>query len=388
MLFGRKGDIRHAIAFDCGTAAVRAALFSYEEKNIFTKPTVNEVIRFPFESISYSDSHFLKRKTLEGIRSVLDRIPYSYRPHEILIGLSSPFYISKTVSISRERSWPQKPITKEEFDGIVTEAKEAYCKEALKHVTSAELVPFTAIALRTYVNGYPVEQAAGTAGRILEFLVRFEATTSDVYHSVSELCTHRFAGSGIQMTSVTLANALALRMLYGSEESFLVIDIGGEVSDVALVTGGVLQHTVSFPLGHALLLREAAVLLGVSPADADFIVSRHKEHALDHAKEKLLGPLIVEFEDMWRKKLLNILASYGEHYELPLRILLVGGGVLPFHKELFAEDAFRNVLLRKNASVECIMPSLLDRHFSKQAFQGVSDFGLASVTLLAARSVL
>ena len=40
------------------------------------------------------------------------------------------------------------------------------------------------------------------------------------------------------------------------EEGFLIIDIGGEVTEICIVRNGALEQTVSFSIGYNLLLKK------------------------------------------------------------------------------------------------------------------------------------
>lgn len=387
MFFHRKGNSIRSIAFDCGTSGVRASLFSYPKKDILTKPEVSEAIRVPFLSTAYIDARLLKQRTRECIGYIAKKFSPSFRPQELVIGLSSPFYISKTVRFVQQRKVAKLPITLQEYEGFLAQAQDGFRKEAEKQVSGGEVVLFTVLPLKIYVNGYRVETLVGIPGKVIEVFFRFEATTRDVFDGFMEFFAHTWGHVPVHITSVSLANFYALRALYGEDEGFLVVDMGGEVSDISLIIGGVLERVTTLPLGYNMFVRETATLLGVSYEDASFVAGRYAEQALEAEKEKLLKPLIAEFESNWRKKLLTVLTAYAEQHEMPPRILLVGK-VLLFHKGLFSEDAVRSLMLGKNITAELASARMLDRHFVRHPFQGPSDFGLASLTLLGARIVL
>src|SRR3989344_5528916 len=388
MLFHRKENVIQGIAFDCGTSAVRAALFSYFQKDVLTKPDVSEIIRFPFTSTAYMDANRLKQKTREGFEQIIKKIPSSFQPQEIILGLSSPFYISKTIRKTSRREQPQLVITEKESEDLLAEAQHAFEDDAKKNTTDKEIITFAALLQKTYINGYRVENPIGMAGKVIESSFHFEATTREVFNDMHEFFARYYSRAAFHIFSTALANFRAVRALYGNDPGFLIIDIGGEVSDITLAIDGVLKQVTALPMGHMMLLREIAALLGVSLTDASFIIRRHAEQTLENRKEKQITPLIVEFQDMWRKKLLTVLIAFSEHYEIPPRIFFTGDGVLPFHKNIFLEDAFRSVFYTKNLLIEFATPEILSRQFNKHPFHDISDFGLASITLLGTRTVV
>ncbi len=388
MFFGKKSRIIRSAAFDCGSSAVRAALFSYPRKDIFTKPDVSEIIRFPFASAAYMDARRLKQKTWEGIRQIIKKIPSSFQPQEIILGFSSPFYISKTIRATNKRQNPQLIITQEESHDLMANARHTFEDDSKKRIINGDIITFTALPLKTYINGYQVENLDGMAGKVIEASFYFEATTREVFDGAKELFMHQYPKADFRVSSTALANFWALRDLFGNDTGFVIIDIGGEVTEITLAMEGVLERVVSFPMGHMAILRETAALFGISITDASFIISRYAEHTLEIGKEAKIKPLIMEFQDAWRKKLFTVLTAFTEQYDVPPHILFTGDGVFPFHKDIFSEEAFGSIFYAKNKLMEFASSEILDRQFNKHSFRGTPDFGLASLTLLGARTIV
>lgn len=370
------------IAFDCGTSAVRAALFSYSQKDTPIKPRVSEVIRIPFTPGAYMDAHQLKQKTQASIQHILKKIPSSFQPRHVVLGLSSPFYVSKTLQTMRKRPQPSDLITKEEFQDFTIETERTFEEDAKKRITDGDINIFTALPQRTYINGYRVENPIDATGKTIEISFYFEATTRETLATIKEIITHRYTHATFHVSSIALANFQALRGIYGNELGFLVIDIGGEITEITLSTEGILEQVTSLPIGHMLILREIAALFDISLTDASFILNRYAEHTLESKKETTIKPLMLEFADMWRKKLLTILTAFTERYDMPPRIFFTGTGVLPFHKEICAEEIFRSVFYAKNVLVETAHPDILSPRFTAHPFRSTTDFGLASLALL------
>lgn len=388
MWFHRKGNMIQSIAFDCGTSGVRAALFSYSQKDVSAKPYVSEIINFPFMPAAYMDAQELKQKTRAGIQQIIKKIPSSFQPQEIIIGLSAPFYISKTIHATRQRQQPELVITESEFQDLIAETKHTFEDEAKKRVTDNEIITFTALPQKTHVNGYQVENPVGMAGKIIETSFYFEATTQTVLHSLKEFFAHQYPHTVFHISSIALGNFRSLCAIYGNDSGFLIIDIGGEITEITLTIEGILEQVTPLPMGHMMLLRETSALLNVSLTDASFIINRYADHTLESKQEAKIKSLIMEFQYVWRKKMLIVLSAFAEQYDVPPHIFFTGYGVLPFHKDIFSEDAFRSIFYTKNQLIEFAKPEILGRQFSKHPFRGTSDFGLASLTLLRTRTIV
>lgn len=388
MLFHRKGNMVSGIAFDCGTSSVRASLFLYEKKGPTAKPTVLQVIRAPFETTAYMDAHLLRRRTQEGMRYIIKEIPRAFHPAEILVGLSSPFYISKTTGVTAHREHIDQPITAKELQELITHTQDTFKQDARKQISNDDVLLFNSRVLKTFINGYRVLDPVGMDGKIIELHVHFEATAKNVFTHLTDLLRDRFSSATISVSSVTLATFYTLSTLFDAENGFLTVDVGGEVSDISLTVYGVLERIITLPLGTNFFLRQVAAVLGVSFSDASFIVRRYAEHTLDDAQQKRLMPVIEEFKKIWQTQLLTICNLFATQYQIPSTILFTGGGELPLHQEIFSEQALNLHIPQKNLVQHSIPPSLLDTSFVKHQFAGPSDFGLASLTLLNARGVL
>ncbi|OGZ43701.1 MAG: hypothetical protein A2719_01250 [Candidatus Ryanbacteria bacterium RIFCSPHIGHO2_01_FULL_45_22] len=388
MWLHRRGNIIQSIAFDCGTSAVRAALFSYPQKDVSAKPDVSQIINFPFMPATYMDAQELRQKTRIGIGQIIKKISSSFQPQEIILGLSAPFYISKTIHATRQRKQPHLFITEMEFQDLIAETKHTFEDDAKKRVTDGEIITFTALPQKTHINGYPVEKPVGMTGKIIETSFYFEATTQGVLNSLKEFFAHQYPHATFHVSSVALANFRSLCALYGNNPGFLIIDIGGEITEVTLTIEGMLEQVTPLPMGHMMLLRETAALLDVSLTDASFIINRYAEHTLESKQETKITSLVTEFQHMWRKKMLIVLTAFTEQYDVPPHILFTGYGVLPFHKDIFLEDAFRSIFYTKNQLIEFAKPEIFDRQFNKHPFRGTSDFGLASLTLLRTKTIV
>lgn len=374
MFFRNRGKTYTSIAFDCGTSGVRASLLSYASTGSGEKPTVTQVIRVPFDVTEYIDAPILRRRTWDGMRRILEQIPKNYHPKNIVIGLSSPFYIAKTSRITRERANPQQPITTVELEALISHGKSMFMKETVQHTGGHAVTIFNTMFLKTYVNGYRTPQPIGTGGKVIETYLRLEGTTEQLHHDFTHFFSNIFPDSLMHLVSIPTANYYALRSVLDSESGFLLIDIGGEVSDVSLTVHGVLERVVTMPLGNNTFLRQAASLFGISVSDALFLVRRYSENTLDEKQKQRLSPLVEDFRKMWQARLMIVLEQYAKNYEIPPHILLTGGGSLVFGKDILAPQ--------KNISISLATPALMDARFAKHLFGSQSDFGLACLSLL------
>lgn len=388
MFFRNGGKTYTSVVFDCGTSGVRASLLSYASTGSGEKPTVTQVIRVPFDVTEYVDAPILRRRTWDGMRYILEQIPRNYNPKHIVVGLSSPFYIAKTLRITRERVNPRQPITTKELEALISHGKSVFMEETAQHTGGQAVTIFNTMFLKTYVNGYRAPQPVGTGGKIIETYLRLEGTTEQLYHDFTYFFSSIFPGSLMRLVSIPTANYYVLRSVLDSETGFLLIDIGGEVSDVSLVVDNVLERVVTIPLGNNSFLRQAASLFGMSLSDVLFLIRRYSEHTIDEKQKQRISLLIEDFKKMWQARFMIVLEQYAKNYEIPPHILLTGGGTFVFGKDILSQDFLRGVAFQKNSSISLATPVLIDARFTKHLFGSQSDFGLACLSLLSAEGIL
>ena len=185
MLFSKNSGIKNSLAVDCGTSGVRGVLFSYEE-GAGAKPEVRQIIHVPMGIANAMTADLLRKHTVNALNRVWSEIPHSVRITSIYIGLSSPFYVSKALRISRNRPNTREPVTRQELAALIKESTEQFKKdlsEIMPDTDVSEVLVFNQLLLKTFLNGYRIENPLGKSGNTLEAHLRFEATTACILKS-------------------------------------------------------------------------------------------------------------------------------------------------------------------------------------------------------------
>ncbi len=390
MLFSKNSGIKNSLAVDCGTSGVRGVLFSYEE-GAGAKPEVRQIIHVPMGIANAMTADLLRKHTVNALNRVWSEIPHSVRITSIYIGLSSPFYVSKALRISRNRPNTREPVTRQELDALIKESTEQFKKdlsEIMPDTDVSEVLVFNQLLLKTFLNGYRIENPLGKSGNTLEAHLRFEATTASLYREMTRQAASTFPAVPIRLVSIPLAYFYALGTLFDTDQGFLLVDVDAEISDISIVANGVLERVLTMPLGSNLFLREVAELLHVPLPDAAFIVRRYAERTLEETRLRQITPLADSFQKTWQARLVGVLEQYAKDQEIPPRIFFTGSGVLSFYQKSFTEDFMRVLSHSKQASVSLLSPAIMDAYFKKHQFSGPSDMALMCLALLCARGVL
>jgi hypothetical protein len=87
-------------------------------------------------------------------------------------------------------------------------------------------------------------------------------------NKIRETLSKTFHDKKVTFSSFTLVTYLAVRDKYISPDSYLLLDISGEITDVGIVTKGILESVLSFPFGKKTFFNHMCTNLDVEIRDA------------------------------------------------------------------------------------------------------------------------
>jgi len=90
------------------------------------------------------------------------------------------------------------------------------------------------------------------------FLDKIRAVLSKTFHHID-----------VNFSSFMVSTYLAVKDKYIAPDSYLLIDISGEVTDVGIVTKGVLKSVLSFPFGKKTFFKFMCTKLEIELRDAE-----------------------------------------------------------------------------------------------------------------------
>lgn len=381
---------KQSIAIDIGTSAVRAALFSYasDTNNAPVRPAVLDVIASPYRKVEMVDASVLHESALRGIEHVVSAYGGRGRIESVLVGFSTPFYISRTARVLFRRPQPHLPLQNAEVRAFQKKGREEFVDSLTGRMQGDAVYIFTQTLLKTFINGYRVENPEGAEGAVVEIVARYEATTKDIIHNFEGSIARHIHASHIQFTSLPLAFFYLVGSVADANNGFAVVDIGAEITEVSVVRNGVLERVVVVPLGVHALVRRVMEAFHRSWDNAQFLVKSHGEGTLEETYKTRLESVERELQREWQESIASRLTSSLED-PLPPHIFLTGGGsTLPVFRDAYTKEFLERLLIRGRARIEVAGPSLIADQFERQSFSSSADFGLACLVLLSARGVV
>ena len=241
--------------------------------------------------------------TMQGISELLKEYQTLGRPGIVRVVLASPWYTAKIRSISSKAPKPVK----------VNRASIGKSIQDLREKNTDAVGPggrrIESVVTQVYVNGYPTTLERTVMGSTLRIHLYESDADSAFLDGVLTTVTKMYPGVKVSFHSFPLLTYAVLRDIR-DEENFTFLDIGGEVTDVAVVHRNSLRYLASFPKGSLFLVRSAGD--GKNIADSASRLSLYAK-----------GELSTEESSLFAKKFADALAPWNADYEKTIETAMV-----------------------------------------------------------------
>ena len=176
--------------------------------------------------------------------------------------------------------------------------------------------------IKTLLNGYDAETPLYQKIKELEMNLFISIGGELVLTKIESAIRKFFHLAEIKFSSFAIASFTAARDLNPKLENFLLVDVGGEITDIFLVKKSVLRDSISFPLGRNFFTRGVASELGTTVGEANSLISLFKD---GHAEEKVAAKLravMDKLQGAWLTKFQESLANLSNDISIPAAVYL------------------------------------------------------------------
>ena len=337
------------LVFDIGSSSVGGAFFWMQTSGV---PKVVISLNEPITLQKTFDIDKFLSSTIKSLEIVVSKI---YRagigkPEAIFCVLSSPWHISQTRVIRLEKNAPFIFTAKLANSLIQKEMalfKEEYLAKYLHTDNPVRLIEFKNI--KTMLNGYETLSPLDKKAKELEMTIFISMSPEQILKKVEETTRRHFHFEDIKFSSFVLSSFLVARDMHINQENFLLIDIGGEVTDISMVKKNILHESISFPLGRNFIIRGVASALGCSLSEAQSYISLlQDEHATEFVAKKL-KPVISKFQLEWLYEFQKSLANLSKDISIPATIyLIVDKDLVDFFCQTIETEQFNQYTLTES----------------------------------------
>ena len=327
---------KHIVLIDIGSSSVAAAVVKYEPKE---NPNVLFHVREPIRIQEELDvDRFISHMT-SALKNVLTLVQQQgiiktkasnsgEKIERVVCVLSSPWYTGDTKQIFLNEEQPFT-VTKDFIDNIIDDVVAQYKDEDLTnlkhesiHMQDAVLVDEQVMEVR--LNDYPTRKPVGKKTTSMTLSIYLSVMAGSMKNEIQETIG-TFFNHDVDFHAFPLVGSRALQSLFSREDHFLMMDVTGEVSDIALISGDIVAQSGSFSVGHNALIRYVTEALGISVEEARSRIAMHLEDAGDTeaVDAASLERALTSFYIEWGDELKKTLKFFAETTPIPGSVFLV-----------------------------------------------------------------
>lgn len=326
MFFSRTKKEKNILIFDIGSSSVNCFILSEREGEV---PKLSVFARNRLPLLEDPDPKHTERYVNKAVREISEHINkqvIKIRPELIYITLSVPWYFSETknAKISRREDFK---VTRELLDKAIEEEVELFARKAREKFSGykGDVSVLEREIMKFVVNGYPIKNPYSKTTKQLEFSLFLSAGRKNFIQNISDMFMHYFGHIPVRITSEPFPVFSSLCDVVDPVEGFLVVDVGGEVTEVYLVRGGVLENVKSFIWGGNLVIRRIAASLNIELNQALSLFSMKNEGDAKPEMDSKLSKTSEGVCSQWQNFLSESLADIGNGAPLPQSLVLLGG---------------------------------------------------------------
>ncbi len=310
------------LVFNIGSSSVDGALFEAQSSGV---PKIILSVREPIRTEERVEiSHFLL-SAIKSLEIVVHKIFQAGMgaPSQVFCVLSSPWYVFQTRIISFKKNTPFIFNEKLADQLIKKEIKLFEEEHVLKYSRSDSRVRVIELKnIKTLLNGYEISESLDQKAKELEMHIFISTSGESVLKKIEDTISKHFHLKRIKFSSFVLSFFTVARDLYPKQENFLLVDIGGEMTDISMVKKNTLRESISFPLGRNFLARGVATELSCTIDEANSLISLFKDGHAEVSVAKKLTLILNKLRNEWLKRFQSSLANLSKDLSIPSTIYI------------------------------------------------------------------
>jgi len=338
-LFSTSNKKEHLVAiFDIGSGSVGGAIASIptDTNNI---PSIIKSARTEIVFQDVLDFDLFLDDMLAALKNTADELYHGKvgAPEEIVCVVASPWYLSETRTIKMSKENPfvfTKRIAEDLFQKELSYLDQMYKIKYAGAESESEVIEHNVMSVS--LNGYPVNDPYGKRCRSIEMNMIISLSPKVCLDKIRKVLTKVYHSTPVSFSSFAMSSYIAVRDRYVTPDSYLLLDISGEITDVGIVSKGVLKATLSFPFGKKTFFKYMCTKLDVELRDAQELFNLHSSGMISEKHKDKLVPLFKSIESSWSESFRQCIGTLPHVLTLPGTIFLTADADI--------RDWFRDVL--------------------------------------------
>lgn len=291
----------------------------------------------------------LTLKSLEKVASMMSKKGLG-TPSKIFCVLSSPWYVSQTRTIRLEKDTPFIFTSKFADDLIRKEIvifEEEYLNRHKKDIEKIE--PIELKNMNINLNGYPTRNPFNQKAKELEMNIFISMSEAKVLESIKTVINKYFHIENIKFCSFAMASFTVSRDMFVHQESFMLVNIGGEITDISMIKKDVLRESLSYPMGCNFFVRNGASELKTTNDEAKSFLSLYKDGHMEKMSLKKIEIVMEKLKMEWLKKFQESLSNITNDISIPATIFItVDEELANFFSDIIKTEEFNQYTLTES----------------------------------------
>ncbi|NOY35930.1 MAG: hypothetical protein GXP44_03430, partial [bacterium] len=277
-------------------------------------------------------------------------------------------------------------ISKDFFEKLLDEEIEIFKKKRNGKISDFELIESE--SMKTELNGYDTAKPFGKKAKTFKAYIYMSFGSEEVSKELKKIISEKFGEPRVHFQTLPFVAFNILEKIIKPEAGYLFADIGGEITDISLVRGGVLEETVSFPLGRNALVKEVASRFKTTIKEANSLIERFRKGHAGVSDSKKISPVAERVIGEWSGFLRKALAEISSKAPLPRDFFLAGSAIegLGFVESVKGASFSGFTVLGKPFNAHRVLPEGLKHYFKfERSFEKDKDTFLMIESLFAAK---
>lgn len=357
VIFSRnKNKEKLILVFYLGSSSVEGALFYTQKSGI---PKIVFSISEPIDLEKTIEIDRFLTSTMKSLKIVVNLVHSAGfgAPDEIFCVLSSLWCISQTRIIKLEKNAPFI-FTPKLADELIKKELALFEEEnSVNYARSGSPVRLIEIKnIKTVLNGYETTNPLNQKGKEVEMTIFVSISGEQILGKIEETIKVDFHSKKVKFSSFALSSFAVIRDMYIQTENFLLVHVGGEVTDISMIKKNILNESISFPLGFNFMIRGVSFISNSSLSEAKSLISLLKDGHTTEALSKKIGPVVDKSKAEWLHKFQESLADISSDISVPATVYITVDKDIAelfvetirgeqFHQYTLTESKFKVILL-------------------------------------------
>ena len=283
-----------------------------------------------------------------------------------VIGIAGELVKGSSITMTKQRQQPTKPITPEELESVISGAQQKLLKMARERIAAEtgyqniEVRLTNAAVISVRIDGQVVSNPIGFRGR------HFTLTLFSAFAPLMQLGALETVAQGLDLTLMTIvaepyALARCLSTNASTDSGAIFIDIGGGTTDIALVRQGGIEETRMFALGGRTFTRRLAASKGLSVKEAEKLKLSYSSGGIKGSQRDEIQSIFTSEVQTWMDSVELLIDELAKGDLLPPAIYTVGGGsALPDLRQRLEDFPWTERLpFSRKPIIETIQPGMV-----------------------------